>query len=385
MPVGKSAMQAVAVGWARSQGFTVLGARGSESESRLPFASLHQLLRPVLARALSGSVMMITSVPREAVSGVATPTMKAAVCARYGPPENLRVCVVPRPSPEPDEVRVRIRASAVTASDIFIRSARVTARLQVPFRLMMGLLGPRHPIIGFVFSGVVDEVGAAATRFRVGDEVYGCTGFRLGAYAEYRCMVESDSRLHGCLALKPRTLTHEQATAAAYGGLLALQYVDKGAIGPGDEVLVYGASGTSGTLAVQYARSLGARVTGVCSAKNVDLVRSLGADEVLDYTAVDAPPAGVRYALVLDSVGGLKSSRLKVACRRAVAPGGRYVSIDDGDLELSSERLEQVARLVDAGTLSPVLGATFALDDIVSAHRAVQDGHKRGGVAVTIG
>ena len=313
------------------------------------------------------------------------PTMKAAVCDRYGPPEVLRVCEVPKPSPRPNEVRIRILASAVTASDIFIRSARVTARLQIPFRLMMGLTRPRHPIVGFVFSGVIDETGVETTRFQPGDEVYGGTGFRLGAYAEYRCMIESDSRLHGCLALKPRNLSHQEATAAAYGGLLALQYVDKGRIQAGDDVLIYGASGTSGTLAVQLAKSRGARVTAVCSTRNIDFVRSLGADEVLDYTRVDAPPSGVRYAFVLDSVGKLKSSRLKDACMRALAPGGRYVSIDDGNLELSSKRLEQLKGLVESGKVSPIVGAVYSLDDIVEAHRAVGDGHKRGGVAVTIG
>ncbi len=311
--------------------------------------------------------------------------MKAAVCDRYGPPEVLHVTHVPRPAPRPDEVRIRILASAVTASDIFIRSAHVTARLQIPFRLMMGLTRPRHPILGFVFSGVVDETGTKTTRFQPGDEVFGGTGFRLGAYAEYRCMPESDSKIHGCLARKPRNLSHEQATAAAYGGLLALQYVDTCRIQSGDHVLVYGASGTSGTLAVQYAKRLGARVTGVCSTKNLDLVRSLGADDVLDYTRVDALPLGAAYDVVLDSVGGLKTSRLKDACRRALAPGGRNVSIDDGDLELSSTRLEQLAELVESGALTPVVGATYSLEDIVAAHRAVEGGHKRGGVAVTIG
>jgi NADPH:quinone reductase-like Zn-dependent oxidoreductase len=224
------------------------------------------------------------------------PTMTAVVSDRYGPPEVLRVCQVPTPSPKPDEVRVRIIASAVTASDIFIRSAHVSARLQVPFRLMMGVTKPRHPILGFVFSGVIDQTGAKTSRFTPGDAVYGGTGFRLGAYAEYRCMIDTDSRTHGTLALKPTNLTHEQATAAAYGGLLALQYVDKGAIQPGQDVLIYGASGTSGTLAIQYAKSLGAHVTAVCSTRNLDLVRSLGADQVLDYTRVNTPPQGASFA-----------------------------------------------------------------------------------------
>jgi NADPH:quinone reductase-like Zn-dependent oxidoreductase len=281
-------------------------------------------------------------------------------------------------------VRIRIIASAVTASDIFIRSANLPARLQVPFRLMMGVTKPRHRILGFVFSGVIDHVGPQTSRFTPGDAVYGGTGFRLGAYAEYRCMIETDSRTHGTLAVKPDNLTHEEATAAVYGGLLALQYVDRGGIQPGQDVLIYGASGTSGTMAVQYARSLGAHVTGVCSTKNVDLVTSLGADHVLDYTRVDAPPAGARYAFVLDSVGAGKSSRLKQACREALEPDGRYVSISDGSLELSSRRLEQVTALVEAGTLRPVLGATYPLNSIVEAHRFVEAGHKQGGVAVSI-
>ena len=137
-------------------------------------------------------------------------------------------------------------------------------------------------------------------------------------------------------------------------------------------------------MAIQYAKSLGAHVTAVCSTKNLDLVRSLGADQVLDYTRVDAPPQGASYALVLDSVGGLKTSPLKQACRKALAPDGRYVSIDDGNLELSSRRLEQLTALIEAGTLTPIVGATYPLDSIVDAHRFVEAGHKRGGVAVTI-
>jgi NADPH:quinone reductase-like Zn-dependent oxidoreductase len=249
---------------------------------------------------------------------------------------------------------------------------------------MMGVTKPRHPILGFIFSGVVDETGPQISRFKAGDAVYGGTGFRLGAYAQYRCMIETDSRVHGCLAIKPDNTTHEQATAAVYGGLLALQYVDRGGIQPGQNVLIYGASGTSGTLAVQYARSLGARVTGVCSTSNIDLVRSLGAEEVLDYTRVDAPPSGTRYAFVLDSVGASKSSPLKRACRNALEPDGRYVSIDDGNLDLSSSRLDQVRALVESGTISPVLGATYPLDNIVEAHRFVEAGHKHGGVAISI-
>jgi NADPH:quinone reductase-like Zn-dependent oxidoreductase len=310
--------------------------------------------------------------------------MKAVACPKYGPPEVLRLVDVPVPSAAPDQVRIRIHAAGVTMSDIFIRSARVTPLLQIPFRLMMGIRKPRAPIVGFVFSGVIDQVGAEITRFKPGDEVYCTTGFSLGAYAEYRCMPETDSRNHGCLALKPDNLTHEEATAAAYGGMLALQYCDKGRIGPGDEVLIYGASGTSGTIAVQYAKHLGARVTGVCGPDNVDLVRSLGAAEIIDYTKVDAPPSGARYDFVLDSVGPGKSSPLKKAVKTALNPGGSYVSIGDGDLLLESARMDQIRELVEKKAVRPVLGHTFPIEEIVEAHRLVQSGHKRGGVAVTI-
>lgn len=311
-------------------------------------------------------------------------TMRAVTCPKYGPPEVLRLIEVPVPSPMPDQVRIRIHAAGVTMSDIFIRSARVTPLLQIPFRLMMGITKPRAPVVGFVFSGVIDQVGARITRFGLGDEVYCTTGFSLGAYAEYRCMAETDSRKHGCLALKPHNLTHEEATAAAYGGLLALQYIDKGSIEAGDEVLIYGASGTSGTIAVQYAKHMGARVTGVCGPHNVDLVRSLGADEIIDYTKSDAPPSGAQYDFVLDSVGGVKSSPLKKAVRRALKPGGSYVSIDDGDLLLESARLDQIRELVESKAITPVVGHTFPIGEIVEAHRLVQSGRKRGGVAVTI-
>jgi NADPH:quinone reductase-like Zn-dependent oxidoreductase len=163
-----------------------------------------------------------------------------------------------------------------------------------------------------------------------------------------------------------------------------LQYSDKGSIREGDDVLIYGASGTSGTIAVQYAKHLGARVTGVCGPHNVDLVKSLGVDEIIDYTRSDAPPAGARYDFVLDSVGGAKSSPLKEAVKAALKPGGSYVSIDDGDLLLESARMDQIRELVENGAIKPVLGHTFALEEIVEAQRLVESGHKRGGVAVTI-
>lgn len=310
------------------------------------------------------------------------PTMVAVRADRYGPPEVLRLYEAPTPTPRADEVRVRIEASAVTASDIYIRSGVVARRLQVPFRLMMGITRPRAKILGLVFAGVVDACGANITRFRPGDEVYGITNFSLGAYAQYVCMPEADSRSHGCLARRPERLSPEESTALGYGGLLALQYLVPDAIRGGERVLVYGASGTSGTLAVQLAKQRGAQVTAVCGPTNLALARSLGADEVLDYTSDDMPRG--TYDLVLDSVGPTKSSPLKTACRAAVAPDGRWSSIGDGSLQSVSWRLDLLTAAAQAGSLRPVVGATYPLEEIVEAHRFVETGHKVGGVALTI-
>lgn len=218
-----------------------------------------------------------------------------------------------------------------------------------------------------------------ATRF------YGITCFGLGAYAEYKCMRETDSNSDGCLALKPQNLTYEEATAAAYGGLLALQYMEKGNLLRDQKVLIYGASGTTGTTAVQFAKYLGAHVTAVCSTANLELVRSLGADRAIDYTKDDALGSGERFDLVLDAVGRRKTSKLKQACKRALSPGGAYVSIDDGSLTPDSKRLDRMRQLVEAGHVKPVLDRCYPFEEMAEAHRYVGLGHKRGGVAITVG
>ena len=309
--------------------------------------------------------------------------MRAIVCTRYGGPDVLELREVEQPSPKDDEVCIRIMATAVTASDIFIRGSDIPLRFRIPMRLMIGITRPRKPIIGLVLAGEIASVGRDTTRFKPGDQVYGLTGFGLGAYAEYKCMKETDSK-HGCLALKPANLTYEESTVAAYGGLLALQFMERGDIQPGQRVLVYGASGTSGTTAVQYAKHLGAEVTGVCSTANVELVRSLGADAVIDYTKVDALEPGDKYDFVLDAVGKAKTSRLKESCRASVPGREKYVSIDDGNLLLESARLAKMRELVDAGHIRPVVDRCYPLEEIVEAHRYVGQGHKRGGVAITV-
>ncbi len=309
--------------------------------------------------------------------------MKAIICTKYGPPEVLQLKEVAKPFPKEDEVLIKIHAAAVCASDIFVRSSNLPLRYKIPMRLMLGIRKPRKSIIGEVFAGEIESIGKSIKRFKAGEKVYGLTGFSFGAYAEYKCMKETDSK-QGCLALKPDNISYEEATVAAYGGLLAFQYLEKGNIQKGQKVLIYGASGTSGTLAIQIAKHLGAEVTGVCSTSNIELVKALGADHVIDYTKQGSVPSGILFDFILDSVGKIKTSKLKEACKKALAPNGKYVSIDDGDLKLSSQRLNKIREFVESGFIKPVLDKCYPLEEIVEAHRYVEKGHKKGGVAITV-
>jgi NADPH:quinone reductase-like Zn-dependent oxidoreductase len=311
-------------------------------------------------------------------------TMKAAVCTKYGPPDVLKLVERPRPVPRQGEVLIRIRAASVTNSDIFIRSSVVPWTVLVPMRIMMGIRRPRHEILGEVLSGVVEAVGPRITRFRVGDEVYGLTGFSLGAYAEYKCMKETDSK-QGCLSTKPRNVSFEEATSAAYGGLLAFQFLEKADIQPSQKVLIYGASGTSGTIAVQLAKHLKAEVTAVCGPGNLGLVQKLGADKTIDYGSPGAAAKLAKYDVVMDCVGKARSSELKEAAKKALTKSGKNFSIDDSALLLDSARLDRIRDLVERGIITPVNDRSYTLDQIVEAHQYVELGHKKGNVAITIG
>jgi NADPH:quinone reductase-like Zn-dependent oxidoreductase len=309
--------------------------------------------------------------------------MKAFVCTKYGPPEVLQLKTADKPVPEEDEVLIKIHATTVTASDIFIRGSRIPLRFWIPMRLKLGLTKPRKSILGLVLAGEIESAGKNTKRFRPGDRVYGLTGFGFGAYAGYKCMKEPDST-YGCLAIKPVNLSYEEATVAAYGGLLAFQFMEKGNIQGGQNVLIYGASGTTGTMAIQFAKYLGASVTAVCSTANLELARSLGAYTVLDYTREDALAPGVQYDFVLDAVGKAKTSKLKEACKKALAPGGKYVSIDDGSLKLDSGRLDYIRELAEAGHIKPVIDRCYPFEEIAEAHRYVERGHKKGGVVIKV-
>jgi NADPH:quinone reductase-like Zn-dependent oxidoreductase len=307
--------------------------------------------------------------------------MKAAVCERYGPPEVLRIAEVEAPVRGDDEILVRVHASTVNSSDWYVRSGVSTAPLavQVPFRLMVGIRRPRRRIIGLILAGDVVEVGRKVTRFHPGDRAWAFTKFRFGAYAEYASLAEESS-----VALAPAHATDEEAAAIAYGGLMALHYLRKGGVRAGQRVLVYGASGAAGTAIVQLARHAGAEVTAVCGPGNVELVRSLGAGAVLDYTTTAAPPDGATWDVVIDAVGKRRGSPLKDACRRALASGGTYVSVDDGTPGYTADDLATLAGLVESGAIRAVIDRTYPLERIAEAHRYVEADHKRGNVVVSI-
>jgi NADPH:quinone reductase-like Zn-dependent oxidoreductase len=320
-----------------------------------------------------------------------TSRMRAVICTAYGGPEVLQLGEVEKPVPQAGEVCVAIRATAVTASDGIIRSISVPIwkPIGLLMRLVVGFGKPRNPILGLVFAGDVESVGEGVTAYREGEAVFGFTGTRFGCYAEYTCVPVEDTKrslghIPSVIAPKPSNLTYEEAVAIPYGGLLALHYLRKANLQPSQKILVYGASGAIGTAAVQIATSMGAEVTGVCSAKNADLVKSLGALEVIDYTSTESLPTDARYHVVLDAVGKRKTSALKTQAMQALLPDGTAISVDDGSPTPQPDMLVQLKAWAEAGTLKAIIDRTYALDDIVEAHRYVDAGHKRGNVVIRV-
>jgi NADPH:quinone reductase-like Zn-dependent oxidoreductase len=310
--------------------------------------------------------------------------MKAVVCDRYGPPEVLRLAEVAKPVPKDNEVLIRICATTVHIGDTKIRRLSpgmgfpLDPLVKVFMRLVVGFRGPRRKILGMEFSGVIEEAGRGVTRFNKGDEVFAGTEMLFGAYAEYICLPED-----WALVKKPANMTHEEAAALPNGGLTALLMLRKAGLKSGQKILVYGASGSVGTFAVQLAKNLGAEVTGVCSGANLALVRSLGADKVIDYTTTDFTASGETYDVIFDAVGKLSRSRVKGALKST----GRYYNVltDSGtSMKLYSADLQLLKDQVEAGKLRTVIDRTYALAEIVEAHRYVDLGHKKGNVVVTV-
>ena len=317
--------------------------------------------------------------------------MRAVVHDRYGPPEVLRLDDVERPVPEDDEVLVRIHATTVNRTDTGLRAAR-------PFisRFFTGLLQPKHTILGMEFAGEVEAVGAAVTEFAVGDRVFGGKGF--GAHAEFLCIRESAPLAH-----MPAGVTFDEAAAVTDGAMLALACLGKADLRDGRSILVYGASGSVGTAGVQLAKHFGAHVTAVCATKNVELVRSLGADEVIDYTQEDFTKNGKTYDVIFDAVGKHSFRR----SRRSLKPNGTYIETDLGFMwhvpllllatrwvgdkklkmgiaQYTKENVLLVKELMEAGKYRAVIDRRYPLEDVIEATEYVETGQKTGNVVLTV-
>lgn len=310
--------------------------------------------------------------------------MKAIVVERYGPPEVLKLKELPKPSPRANEVLIRVDAAAVTISDCIVRSGRVSPLLWLPMRIFVGFTRPRNPVLGLDLAGQVEAVGNAVTRFKVGDPVMAFTGKHFGAYAEYACLPADGVRgpQDALIAPKPSNLSYAEAAALPSRGGLAWHFLGQGQVQAGQRVLVFGASGATGTFAVQLAKHLGAHVTGVCSAANVEFVKALGADAVIDYTREDFTQRAERYDLIFDAVG--KRYSKKIACHKALAANGKLISVDDGRPQLGTDTLTRLKELVEAGYLKPVIERGYPLEQTAEAHRYVETGHKRGHVVIDI-
>ncbi|GAA1805147.1 NAD(P)-dependent alcohol dehydrogenase [Agromyces neolithicus] len=322
--------------------------------------------------------------------------MRAAVAYRFGGPEAVRIEQRPTTKPRADELLVRVHASTVSIADYRMRSRDLPDGLGFLVPISLGVFRPRKPILGMDVAGVVVAVGHEVTGFAPGDEVIAMPGSMFGGHAEYARVPQSKA-----IARKPRSLDMQQSVALVFGGHTALSFLDRAGVGPGDEVLVNGASGAVGTAAVQLAMQRGARVTAVCGPRNVELVRSLGADHVIDYTTDDFTKNGETYDAVFDCVGNAPFDRVA----DSIKPGGALLLVvtslrgmlrasrdsrRSGKLvtfsgaPVTHERFAELSRLADAGALRPVIDRTYELDDVVEAHRYVDTGHKTGSVVLRI-
>jgi len=317
--------------------------------------------------------------------------MKAIVYTQYGSPEVLQLKEVEKPLPKDNEILLSVKATAVNSGDWRLRKAD-------PFgvRLFFGLMKPKINILGSVFSGEVESVGKDVTLFKIGDKVFGHTDMRFGAYAEYICLPEN-----GTLALKPNSLTHSEAAVIPFGGTAALHFIKKAAIQPGKRVLINGASGAVGSAAVQLAKYFGANVTGVCSTANIDLVKSLGADSVIDYTKEDFTKNNETYDLIFDTVnkisfsGSLKSLNkngllILSAAGMSEMLQGFWTSMTSskkvmtGVISHTAEDIGFLKKLIEMEKLKPVIDKTYPLEQVGDAHAYVEKGHKKGNVAISV-
>ncbi|XOV94931.1 MAG: NAD(P)-dependent alcohol dehydrogenase [Bacteroidota bacterium] len=296
--------------------------------------------------------------------------MKAVVYERYGSPEVLEIREIDKPVPKKNEVLIKVHATTVTAGDWRMRKAD-------PFlaRLYNGLFKPRKVnILEFELSGVIEEIGSEVTKYKVGDEIFAFCGFRFGGYAEYRCLPTND-----LFARKPSNMTFEEAAAVPVGGITALRLLKNANLKSGNNLLIYGASGSVGTFAIQIANAFGANVTAVCSTDNLSLVKSLGADTVIDYKKEDFTMSNTQFDVVLDAVG--KTSKSK--CKTIMKSGAKYVTVT-GSPKGSPDDLDELRQMIENNQLKSVIDRTYTLDQIREAHKYVESFRKKGNVVVRV-
>jgi NADPH:quinone reductase-like Zn-dependent oxidoreductase len=302
--------------------------------------------------------------------------MKAIVATRFGTADVLQLQEVKKPTPKANEILVKVVATTVSAGDIRMRSLNVPLLFWLPARLTLGFTKPKNPIYGMELAGEVEAVGQAVSRFKPGDPVFASTlAEKFGAYAEYKCLPED-----GLVLTKPQNMTYEEAAAVPIGGPTALRLLRKGNIQRGQKVLIYGASGSVGTYAVQLARHFGADVTAVSGTANLAMVKALGADRVLDYTQEDFASSLERYDAVFDAVGKFPKSNVA----QALAPNGRYATVAKLSTKQSKEELSSLKELIEAGEIRAVIDRCYPLEQVAEAHRYVEVGHKKGNVVITV-
>lgn len=302
--------------------------------------------------------------------------MKAIVANQYGGPEVLQLKEVRKPMPKANEILIKVYATTVTAGDHRMRSFDVPPAFWLPARIALGITKPKQPIYGMELAGEVEEIGKDVTRFKVGDPVFASTlEHNFGAYAEYKCLPEE-----GMVAIKPANIPYTEAAALPIGATTALRLLRKGNIRRGQKVLIYGASGSVGTYAIQLAKVFGAEVTGVCSMANLDLVKTLGADHVIDYTKEDFSAIEGCYDIIFDTVGKFPKSQYA----KILAQNGTYVSIARLSTKENKESLLAIKELAEAGKIHVFIDRCYPLEEMVEAHRYVDTGHKRGNVVITL-
>jgi len=305
--------------------------------------------------------------------------MKAIVYEKFGPPEVLHFQEVDKPIPKDDEVLIKVHSTSVTIGDVIVRRGKhPTSKFQtVMLHIMLGFRKPKRKILGMELAGEIEAIGKNVRLFKKGDKILGSTGFKFGAYAEYKCLSED-----GILVLKPDNLNYEEAAGGfASGGVTAWTVLRKANIQKGQKVLIYGASGSVGSFAVQIAKYFGVNVTGVCSTSNLEMVKYLGADKVIDYTQEDFTQTGEKYDVIFDAVARISSSQ----CKNNLKKSGIYLNvIKDSPSKLKIEDLTFLKELVEKGHLRSAIDRIYPLEEIVEAHRYVEKGHKKGNVVIKV-